>query len=990
MAKLTQLEPYLRSQLENRDIPLGEILKDKGFIDNFGLEEALEKSQVDGIPLGIALLELDLINQSQLKVALEDQAAIKKVAKKRHGNKRRLGDILLTAGVLSQEQLSGALEFAAAHGIRIGEALVQLGIVTEDELAQCVAEQLMIPYIKLAKTPPDALVINIIQGKMALKHMVIPVKREETTLYLAMVDPQNILVIDDIEKSTGLKVQPMIVAQKDFQASYEAFYGDAAQAGSLIEMIDDADDKDLNEMTEEDFDEDSAPIKNLMNKVVTQAVQLGTSDIHIEPFEHSMNIRYRIDGMLRPGAGPFPIKAAGPISSRIKVMAGLDISEVRNPQDGKFRMSLKGKIVDVRVSTCPSVWGEKIVMRILDQSGNRLRLADLGIDKENYDLLEDGLHSPNGILLVTGPTGSGKTTTLYSSLVSLNKPSVNIQTAEDPVEYDLPGISQSQCLPEIGMTFAKVLKAFLRQDPDIILIGEIRDTETAQIALKAALTGHLVLSTLHTNSAVESIGRMLNMGIDRFLIASAVRIILAQRLMRRLCEKCKAPWRPSPNDLKNIGINERLMNFHAMKEFDAKNLTLYKAVGCKECGGNGYKGRMGIHEVMRMSNNMAEGVIRELSTLDLKKTARKDGMMTLRDCALTRVIRGMSSVQEADRLTVNEEKAAATSGDEDLIDEILIRSGSWKLAPKETLARKKAGKFIPGDKGKLGSFFLPANDITEIERELAALEASEDSDTPSNSASFASGPSPAVFQDLLDEIRGLEARLDGKASPPKASSPKPEANHDLLASALQSLKAVEKLDGDKIKQRLRKTVHQLEENLLLMEWTSGGIQLKKKKIPILAALHKDFYAKLPEVAKALQMKAGKKIELSKMKFQKEMGKEKIGLDCDWNVLKSALNLILENHLEALQDSGGGALKIKSQLQKDERGKILELILHDLNPKLAQSLKSEELLAPGFSTRKGRSGYGLAAAAAIIRAHGGELNVQAVKGKGCRSTIRLPL
>ena len=310
------------------------------------------------------------------------------------------------------------------------------------------------------------------------------------------------------------------------------------------------------------------------------------------------------------------------------------------PQDGKFRMSLKGKVVDVRVSTCPVSWGEKIVMRILDQSGSRLRLNSLGLDKENFDLLQYGLNSPNGILLVTGPTGSGKTTTLYSSLVSLNKPSVNIQTAEDPVEYDLPGIAQSACIPEIGMTFGKVLKAFLRQDPDIILIGEIRDMETAQIALKAALTGHLVLSTLHTNSAVESIGRMLNMGIDRFLITSAVRVILAQRLMRRLCENCKQIDKLSNKDLISTGINDRLMSFDAASGMNLDKLTLYKSKGCKECLGNGYKGRLAIHEVMKMTENMAIAVNKGLSTVELKRIAKEDGMMSLRDSALIRAIQG--------------------------------------------------------------------------------------------------------------------------------------------------------------------------------------------------------------------------------------------------------------------------------------------------------------------------------------------------------------
>ncbi|MBW7875947.1 MAG: Flp pilus assembly complex ATPase component TadA [Candidatus Cloacimonetes bacterium] len=978
-AQAIKLDSYIKQQLENRDIPIGEILREKGFVTLEQIEEALEKSQKDNIPMGLAVLELGFINQTQLKIALEDQAAIKKFQKKRVSNKRKLGDILLASGALTQEQLSAALEFSAAHGMRIGDALVQLGIVTEDELAQSVAEQLMIPYIKLAKTPPDPLVIPKIQGKMAFKHQVIPVKQEGTNLFLAMVDPQNILVVDDIEKSTGMKVIPMIVATKDFLASYEAFYGDAAQAGNLIEMIDDASDKDLDSLTEEDFDEDSAPIKSLLNKVVTQAVEMGTSDIHVEPFEHQLIIRYRVDGMLRKGAGPFPPKAGTPISSRIKVMAGLDISETRNPQDGKFRMSLKGKIVDVRVSTCPVNWGEKIVMRILDQSGNRLRLNDLGIDKENLDLLNDGLHSPNGILLVTGPTGSGKTTTLYSALVSLNKPSVNIQTAEDPVEYDLPGISQAQCIPEIGMTFAKVLKAFLRQDPDIILIGEIRDTETAQIALKAALTGHLVLSTLHTNSAVESCGRLLNMGIDRFLISSAVRVILAQRLMRRLCEKCKAPYRPGNKELEEMGITDRLMNFHSMKDFDIKSLTLYKPVGCRECGGSGFKGRMGIHEVMKMTTSMAEGIIREMSTLDLKKVARKDGMMSLRDCAMTRVIRGMSAVSEADRLTVNEEKVALTAGDDDLIDEILIRSGTWKLGPKDLLSRKKQGKYIPGAKGKLGSFFI-LNDVYEVERQLAEMEDGPDA-SPSASGNMIA---PKVLNDLLMELKGLEAKIEGKTGG-ETSTASSGSDALMLKNAMKQMKLLDKVPDEKLRGRLRKTLSRLDEGILAMNWASNCPPLEMKKLPLNAAISKDFYAKMPQIAQALGAKTGQKIDLSKIKFSKELDETKFVLNADWAVLKQALIMVLENHLEALSEAGGGALKVKSRVFEQNKKPALELIFHDVNSTVETS-HGDEVIAPGFTTKKGRFGYGLAAAKTILSAHGASLSVQIVAKKGCRSKI----
>ena len=974
-----EIDRHLRQQLQNEEIPLGEILKDKGFISLDQLEEALEVSQSREEPLGLVLLELGHITQPQLKIALQDQAAIKKIHKKRTGKKRRLGDILRAAGVLTEEQLSGALEFSVAHGVRIGEALVQLGIVTEDELAKSVGEQLMIPYIKLSKTPPDPLIMDKIPAKMAQKHMVMPVKLEDSQLFVAMVDPQNILVIDDIEMSTGLRVVPMIVSEKDFKNSYDAHYGEGAMADSLIEMIDDAADSSLEEMASEDFDENSAPIKTLMNKVVTSAVEQGTSDIHIEPFEHQLLMRYRIDGMLRKGAGPFPSKLAGPISSRIKVMAGLEISEVRLPQDGKFRMSLKGKVVDVRVSTCPVSWGEKIVMRILDQSGSRLRLNSLGLDKENYDLLQYGLNSPNGILLVTGPTGSGKTTTLYSSLVSLNKPSVNIQTAEDPVEYDLPGIAQSACIPEIGMTFGKVLKAFLRQDPDIILIGEIRDMETAQIALKAALTGHLVLSTLHTNSAVESIGRMLNMGIDRFLITSAVRVILAQRLMRRLCENCKKIDKISKRELTATGINDRLMAFDAASGIDIDKLSFYKGKGCKECLGNGYKGRLAIHEVMKMTENMAIAVNKGLSTIELKRIAKEDGMMSLRDSALLRSIQGVSSLEEVNRLTVNEDKLAATEGEEGLIDEILIRSGTWKLTTKELYNRKKEGKYVPGMPGQIPPFFL-TDDVVSMEAELDKIESSE-AGIPGSTGLISGGLQTfdtSIFNEILNELKSFGH--SGAVYP--SNTPDSTA---LLREAANNLRSLQTVSPDSLQVHIKRLFEKLEYSLELIKLSSETIELSKKTIPLQEAVLKDVFSKIPKICTKLSERINNKIDYKTIKFSKDIKETEFLHSADWPLLKKAFTLVLENHLEFL--CKGGALKLKSRVLSDQKTKRkkLEFIFQDNSSSSTKNMGNEVTNA-GFTTHKGRLGLGLHVAKRILEKHGSTLNIQIVAGKGCQTKL----
>lgn len=965
-----KLDSQLLQQLENRDIPLGEILKEKEFVTLDQLEEALMKSQEDDVPLGVALLDLGYINHAQLRIALQDQAAIKKIQKRRTGKKRRLGEILLAAKLLTEEQLSGALEFSVAHGVKIGEALVQLGIVTEDELAQAVGEQLMIPFIRLVKTPPDPLVLEVIPAKLALRHMVIPVKLEENNLFLAMVDPQNILVIDDIEKSTGHHLVPMIVSEKDFKNCFEAHYGEAAQAGSLIEMIEEEDSKSLEDLAEEDFDENSAPIRSLMNKIVMQAVELGTSDIHIEPFENLLLMRYRIDGMLRKGAGPFPPNAALPIASRIKVMSGLDISEVRMPQDGKFRMSLKGKVVDVRVSTCPTSWGEKIVMRILDQSGSRLRLNSLGLEPENLQVFQDGLLSPNGIILVTGPTGSGKTTTLYSSLVSLNKPSVNIQTAEDPVEYDLPGIAQTQCIAEVGMTFSKVLKAFLRQDPDIILIGEIRDTETAEIALKAALTGHVVLSTLHTNSAVESVGRLLNMGIDRFLITSAVRVILAQRLMRRLCEKCKQPAMLSKGELQGFGINDRLLKFESGRAFVGETPRIYQPKGCETCLDNGYKGRIAIHEVMPMSEAVAVGINQERSVPELKKIARDGGMMTLRDCALLKTLQGISSIAEVDRLTVNEDKTASFEGDDELIDEIMIRSGSWKLSLKEILSRKKQGRYVPGAKGKLSSFFI-REDSPEIEKELANLDSSDETS--------GGGIDLSILHNLSSDLHKISTLLSGGSS--KESNALP-----ILKELSLKMDEARQLDPEKAAVRLESIFLNLDYTVRLLTLNQEPINLTLKKIPIVKMIHEDIYQNMPKVASKLSSRLGQKLNLKKIKFSKDLSLTNVLADIDWPFLKEAIILILDNHLEQLID--GGEFKIWAKEVNNNNKSWIEILLRDKTSTSPESF-GDEIIGVGRSS-KGRLGLGLGVAQKIIMEHGGEIHIQGIKGKGCQTRFLIPV
>lgn len=635
-------------------------------------------------------------------------------------------------------------------------------------------------------------------------------------------------------------------------------------------------------------------------------------------------------------------------------------------------MSLKGKIIDVRVSTCPTSWGEKIVMRILDQSGSRLRLNSLGLDPENLSALQEGLSAPNGIILVTGPTGSGKTTTLYSSLVTLNKPSVNIQTAEDPVEYDLPGIAQTACISEIGMNFAKVLKAFLRQDPDVILIGEIRDMETAEIALKAALTGHLVLSTLHTNSAVESVGRLLNMGIDRFLITSAIRVILAQRLMRRLCEKCKVVQKFSQRELKAAGIHERLMEFHGARDYALEGLRLYQPGGCEECLDIGYRGRIGIHEVLRMSENVAVGINQELSVPELTKAARTEGMMSLRDSALIRAVQGLSSLEEVDRLTVNEERFASSEGDEELISEILIRSGSWKLSPKELLARRKQGKYVPGARGKLGA---SSDDINHIEAEAQGVDYAELEGASPSVTGLGSG----LFGKLLEEIQSFGKSVKEESTTAVDVGP-------ILEGVLGTLRESRDSLNPQTRSQVEASFQKLESCLELIRLYQGTIEPVNKKIPLVEAFVKDVYQKLPGIVSSLSLRLELVLDIKKIRCSKRMKAEGFIFAADWSLLRTAFILILENHLEALAQ--GGDLKIKSQMVSGgSKGSLLEFIIYD-NAGGLEGQIGDEALEVGF-TKRGRLGLGLAVAKKILEAHGARISVRGKAGKGFQTRLNFP-
>jgi len=554
----------------------------------------------------------------------------------------RLGDLLIKEGLITKDQLDKALAEQRSSGTRLGYSLVKLGFVQETEITKMLARQYRMPAVDLARFEVDTKIVKMIPGDIALKHLVLPLKREGRTLTVAMADPTNMGVIDDLKFITRYDIFPVIAGEYTLRQALEKHYEQTdQQLDKLIEEMDAEGLEELEVVKEEEEEQapsavaDDAPVVKLINAILTDAVKRGASDIHIEPFEHDIRVRYRVDGSLSEVMKP-PLKLKAALTSRIKIMASLNIAERRVPQDGRIKLKMGKRVIDYRVSTCPVLFGEKIVMRILDKGNLTLDLSKFGFEPKAEDDLMKAILNPYGMVLVTGPTGSGKTTTLYSALSRVNTIDVNVMTAEDPVEYNLPGINQVLVRNEIGMTFAAALKAFLRQDPNIIMVGEIRDIETGGIAIKAALTGHLVLSTLHTNDAPSTVTRMIDMGIEPFNVSSAVNLIVAQRLVRRICKECKAEVVYSPEELKALGTTAA----------DWEGITFYKGKGCDTCGGSGYKGRAGLYEVMSMSAELRRQILRGSSTAELQEQAVKDGMLTLRMDGIQKIKKGITTLDE--------------------------------------------------------------------------------------------------------------------------------------------------------------------------------------------------------------------------------------------------------------------------------------------------------------------------------------------------------
>jgi len=621
---------------------------------------------------------------SRGNVSIQDPPA--NVPKTNRRMSAKLGEILVRENLISPQHLREALEYQREHGGRLGFNLVKLGLVSDDMITAVLSRQYGIPSVNLELFQIDASVLRLIPQEVAQKYSVLPLSRVGATLTLAMVDPTNVFAMDDIKFMTGLNVEPVVVAEASIQQAISKYYSssreidlatvsvddsvlesvsvldgnghagitnaDLVSLDSIdftpnegaedVEVVEDNEEIDLSTLSRMSAD---APVVRLVNVLLVDALRRGASDIHVEPYEKELRIRFRIDGVLYDVMHP-PLKMRDALISRVKIMSKLDISEKRLPQDGRIKIKVKvdarSRELDFRVSTLPTLFGEKVVLRLLDKENLMLDMTKLGFEPESLVKFKRNISKPYGMVLVTGPTGSGKTNTLYSALQALNTVDTNIMTAEDPVEFNLVGINQVQMKEQIGLNFAAALRAFLRQDPNIILVGEIRDFETAEIAIKAALTGHMVLSTLHTNDAPSTISRLMNMGIEPFLVATSVNLIQAQRLIRRICKDCKRENSMPPEALAEIGFLAE----------EAQTLKVFKGQGCSTCNNTGYKGRVGLYEVMEITDEIRELILIGASALELRKKAIDDGMITLRESGLHKIRAGITTVEEVVRETV--------------------------------------------------------------------------------------------------------------------------------------------------------------------------------------------------------------------------------------------------------------------------------------------------------------------------------------------------
>jgi len=840
------------------------------------------------------------------------------------GPRKRLGDILVESKYCNEAQMKEALDGAKKEKTRLGAYLVKKGIVSNKQLSIALSKQFDIPFIDLDESLVDPVLATLLPKKLCYDQILCPVKKEDSKLVVAMTDPTDIITIDHIEMMTGMRISPVVSSELSIMSALGKLYGESVDA--LADQVGPGeqgaagDDEGLG-----DLGENAAPIIKLVNLIITQAVQTGTSDIHIEPFEDELRIRFRKDGVMKLHMKPTKAAHAG-IVSRIKVMSNLDIAETRLPQDGRIKLQLQDRKVDLRVSLVPCVWGEKVCMRLLDQGNLKVNLSDLGFEPHVLDIFMEGVKAPNGIVLVTGPTGSGKTTTLYSSLFLLNNPSINIMTAEDPVEYNLMGINQVQCHADIGLDFGAALRSFLRQDPNVIMIGEIRDFETASIAIKAAMTGHLVISTLHTNDAPSTVSRLLNMGIEPFSLTTSIRVVEAQRLVRKICKSCYTEYKPTEDVLKTLGITPQLLQKLRLPEIDIGNLMFAKGAGCQDCDNSGYKGRQGIYEVLGMTGKIREMIESKASTEDLRRQALADGMLSLRESALYKLINKRTTVEEIFRTTLDtasdDPKAAA--------------------APKSisipAAASASVGTAI--DAGLLGSFV----------GEMHAFRASLD-----KLAAPAGGQvkieSEMLKQNLADPLAQIQAHA-------QAGDP---------AKALPAIQA----QGQKMEFNIRNMMHHF-----------GTPTVKPAALPLNELVEKEIIGRLKNHVITARLLSGRTDIGQGLKVAKNLAAALPSISFDIEMFRHVTANLIVNSLMALKPNG--EIKILSRLKPGTTNRV-ELIIFDNGAGIPLEDQAR-LFAPFSPIGRRTLGLGLAVSRKLLGACGGQINVKSTPGTNTLVTL----
>lgn len=885
--------------------------------------------------------------------------SVKVVLKK--GQRKRLGDILIESKYCTEEQVNDALKKAKDAKLRLGAYLVKNNICSNKQLSIALSKQYDIPFIDLDESLVDPVVGSLLTQKFCQDHILCPVKKEKGKLILAMTDPTDIIIIDQIEMMTGMRVSPVVSSELSIVGALENLYGENVDA--LAESIGGSSDKKDDSLGMDDLDENDAPIIKLVNLVLTQAVVMNVSDIHVEIYESEFRIRFRQDGTMKLFMTPARAAHAG-LVSRIKVMSNLDIAETRRPQDGRIKLNMQDRKIDLRVSCIPCVWGEKIVMRICDQGNLKVDLKDLGFEPFVLEKFMAGVQSPNGIVLVTGPTGSGKTTTLYSSLFLLNKPTENIMTAEDPVEYNLMGINQVQCHADIGLDFSAALRSFLRQDPDVIMLGEIRDFETASIAIKAAMTGHLVISTLHTNDAPATVARLLNMGIEPFSLSTSLRVVQAQRLVKRVCKSCAEEYKPEPDLLKSLGVNQRLLErLRLADEYNMDDLVFKKGKGCPDCDNTGLKGRQGIYEVLEVTPTFREYIERSATTEEMRRLALKEGMLSLRDSALYKLITGRTTVGEVVGTTVD---AGGLDEEEE----------------------KKKPKMAETSNEATMAASLKAKAAAEKEKVEEALEDLEESERGVAIANVdALAKELHEFNSILAKVSSINSSI-GSSTAGIHAAVSDSVLKSNIAVPLNAIRAyASKTDSaDKVLPIIQAQGQKMEHNVKNMISQFSEYAPKVAKYQLNQLVEKEIFANLKTHVVTARLLSGVKEIGKNLKLSKNLPKDLPLVNVDAEAFSTIASNIVINSLIAL-GAKGGEIKVITRL-KPKTKNVVELVIFD-NGSGIPAEQQKNLFKPFGNAGKNFLGLGLAVSQKLLHHLKGNISVKSTPNTSTLVTIELP-